>query len=68
MKVFLLILVVSTKAGQQPTIPQILQPDMMATCQAQTKVVREELRSHGCDKEQFYDPGYTVHTSCVTGS
>jgi hypothetical protein len=67
MKVFLLILIVSTKAGQQPTTQQILQPDM-ATCQVQAKVVREELRSHGCDKVQFCDPGYTVHTSCVTGS
>lgn len=67
MKVFLLILVVSTKAGQQPTIQQILQPDM-ATCQMQVKVVREELRSHGCGKVQSCDPGYTVHTSCVTES
>jgi hypothetical protein len=68
MKIFLLILVVSTKAGQQPTMEQILQPDM-ATCQAQAKIVREELRQHGCDKNPFNcDPGYTVHTSCVTGS
>jgi len=68
MKIFLLILVVSNQAGQQPTIQKIEQPDM-ATCHVQAKTVREELRNHSCDKEPFNcDPGYTVHTSCVTGS
>jgi hypothetical protein len=67
MKVFLLILVVSTKAGQQPTMQQIQQPDM-ATCQSQAITVREQLRQHGCDGKQACDPGYTVHTSCITGS
>jgi hypothetical protein len=67
MKVFLLIVVISTKAGQQPTIQQIEQPSM-AACRAQAKIVREDLRQHGCDGVRNCDPGWTVHTSCVTGS
>ena len=71
MKIFLLIFMISTRDGQQPTVQKIEQPDL-PSCQVQAKTVLKELSykmSAECKQPGVYcSPPYIVRTQCVTGS
>lgn len=68
MKTFLLIFMISTHAGQQPTVQRIEQPSM-AACQAQAKSTMDQLTFKlDCPANASCSPPYIVRTSCVSGS